>query len=84
MAIKKQLKEIKDIEFRKIPEGSYETADALIFFTKDKATAISCRDKLLENGLTTKILPEAYTWHFAGTWDHIKEISDNNPNYRIC
>ena len=23
---------------------------------------------------TTKILPEAYTWHFAGTWEHMPEL----------
>ncbi len=81
-AIKKELSQIDDIEFREIPEGSFETADALIFFTKNTETAISCRDKLVKNGLNTKILPEAYTWHFAGTWDHIKEISDHNPNFK--
>tara|TARA_Y100000739_G_C20612182_1_gene469365 strand:- start:4241 stop:5404 length:1164 start_codon:yes stop_codon:yes gene_type:complete len=83
LAIKKELEKINAIEFRTIPTGSFETADALIFFTKDKNSAINCRDKLIEKGLNTKILPEAYTWHFAGTWDHIKEISENNPKYKI-
>ena len=81
-AIKKELEKIKDIEFREIPKGSYETADALIFFTKNKNTAINCRNELIAAGLNTKILPEAYTWHYAGTWDHIKEISEKNPNFK--
>ena len=80
IAIKKEISKLTEIEFRKIPEGSYETADALIFYTKDKETALKCRDKLIEKGLNTKILPEAYKWHFAGTWEHIKEIQKNNPN----
>lgn len=77
-----ELKGIENLEFRESPKGSYETADALIFFTKNNATAIKCRDYLVENGMNTKILPEAYTWHFAATWDHIKEIKDANPNFK--
>ena len=37
--------------------------------------AINCREELLKQGLGTKILPEAYTWHFAATWTHIKKSS---------
>ncbi len=80
--IKKELEELDNIKFRELPEGSFETADALIFFTKNKSIAIKCRNILVENGLNTKILPEAYTWHFAATWEHIKEIPENNPNYK--
>ena len=80
--IKAELKNINEIKFRTIPNSSYETADALIFHTKDNMTAIRCREELLSNGLSTKILPEAYTWHFAGTWNHIKELYLNNPNFQ--
>jgi len=59
---------------RELPAGSYETADALIFSVADKATAKKCRDSLLTEGLSTKILPEAVTWHFAGTWTHMSEL----------
>ncbi len=59
---------------RSVPEGSYETADALVFLVPDSATALHCRKELLEAGLATKILPEAYTWHFAGTWNHMPEL----------
>jgi 8-amino-3,8-dideoxy-alpha-D-manno-octulosonate transaminase len=66
--------ELPGIEPRVVPDGSYETADALVFLVKDNATARRCRDALLGAGLTTKILPEAYTWHFAGTWHHMPEL----------
>ncbi len=59
---------------REVPAGSHETADALIFSVADKATAKKCRDSLLTEGLSTKILPEAVTWHFAGTWTHMSEL----------
>jgi 8-amino-3,8-dideoxy-alpha-D-manno-octulosonate transaminase len=62
------------ITAREVPAGSYETADALVFSVKDNATARQCRDALVAEGLSTKILPEAVTWHFAGTWTHMPEL----------
>lgn len=59
---------------RAVPEGSYETADALVFLVPDAASAQRCRTELLAVGLSTKILPEAYSWHFAGTWVHMPEL----------
>ena len=35
---------------------------------------MKCRSILIKNNIGTKILPEAITWHFAGDWEHIKEI----------
>jgi 8-amino-3,8-dideoxy-alpha-D-manno-octulosonate transaminase len=32
------------------------------------------RAQLVAAGLSTKILPEAVTWHFAGTWTHMPEL----------
>ena len=46
-------------------QGSKISADALIF-VKTKSLAKKCRKILLENKISTKILPEAFTWHFAG------------------
>jgi len=66
------------IEMRTIPDGSHETADALVFFVDNNNTALQCRDALLKAGLGTKILPEAITWHFAGTWDHMPELINRN------
>jgi len=62
------------IESRVAPEGSYATADALVFFVPSAELAIHCREELLNVGLSTKILPEAYTWHFAGYWSHMPEL----------
>jgi 8-amino-3,8-dideoxy-alpha-D-manno-octulosonate transaminase len=62
------------IEARTMPAGSFDTADALVFMVEDNAAARRCRDELVQAGLSTKILPEAYTWHFAGTWTHMPEL----------
>ena len=43
---------------------------------KNKELALKTRDALIKYGIGTKILPEAITWHFAGDWNHIKELTD--------
>lgn len=68
------ISDIPGIEPRNIPVGSYETADALVFLVDDNVTARRCREELLRVGVATKILPEAYSWHFAGTWTHMPEL----------
>jgi 8-amino-3,8-dideoxy-alpha-D-manno-octulosonate transaminase len=68
------IRDLPGIRLRSEPEGSYATADACVFFVKDNATARACRQALVAAGLGTKILPEAITWHFAGTWDHMPEL----------
>lgn len=69
-----------NLSFRKIPIDSYDTSDALVFFVESKEKALSCRQELINNGLGTKILPEAYTWHFAGSWDHIPSLTNRYPD----
>ena len=38
-----------------------QTCDALIFYVKNRKQALECRNSLLKNKISTKILPEAYT-----------------------
>lgn len=59
---------------RVVPDGSIETADALVFETNSPQMAREMRAQLVAGGLSTKILPEAVTWHFAGTWTHMPEL----------
>ena len=65
------IKYIPNIKKRHYPIGSKISADALIIVVKSPEVAKKCRKELLKYGISTKILPEAYTWHFAATWDHI-------------
>jgi len=62
------------IKMRVIPHKGYETSDALVFFVESNQIALECRHALIDVGFGTKILPEAITWHFAGTWDHMQEL----------
>lgn len=68
------ISDLPGIQPRAVPQGSYDTADALVFLAPDNSAALRCRHELLAAGLATKILPEAYTWHFAGTWKHMPEL----------
>ena len=69
-----QIKKLKNIKKRKTPENTFDTADALIFFVQNNEIAMKCREELLKINISTKILPEAYTWHFAETWSHMPEL----------
>ena len=73
-AIWERIADLPDVTPRAVPDGSEETADALVFFVRDGGVARRCREHLLAAGLGTKILPEAYTWHFAATWDHMPQL----------
>ena len=73
-----KIKHINGIEEREIPNNAYETADALVFLVENKKIAKKCREALLKNKFSTKILPEAYSWHFAGTWDHMGTLVEAN------
>ncbi len=70
----KKIKSLPGITKRLYPPESKISADALIFFVKDRKKAVKCRLALLKEGISTKILPEAYTWHFAKEWTHIKNL----------
>jgi len=73
-AIWRAISNLPGIVARDVPAGSVETADALVFETPSASVAREIRSRLVTAGLATKILPEAVTWHFAGTWSHMPEL----------
>jgi 8-amino-3,8-dideoxy-alpha-D-manno-octulosonate transaminase len=73
-ALRDAIATLPGVSFRAQPPGSEETADALVFSVADTAAARACREALLSAGFGTKILPEAISWHYAGTWDHMPEL----------
>jgi 8-amino-3,8-dideoxy-alpha-D-manno-octulosonate transaminase len=66
------------IKPRKVPDGSHETGDAFVFLVDSKERALACRRALIKEGLGTKILPEAVTWHFAKTWSHMSSLVERS------
>tara|TARA_X000001036_G_C20651756_1_gene795311 strand:+ start:820 stop:1977 length:1158 start_codon:yes stop_codon:yes gene_type:complete len=77
-----KIKDIPGITKRLYPSHSKISADALIFFVKNRKEAIKCRESLIKEGISTKILPEAYTWHFAKEWTHIKNLRKKHRNLK--
>ena len=73
---RKNKKKIKDsisylnLQFRNIVDDG-ETGDTLVFFLEDSKAAKYFENILRENGLGTKNLPDALSWHFTGMWKHI-------------
>tara|TARA_B100000965_G_scaffold406447_1_gene445440 strand:- start:2450 stop:3598 length:1149 start_codon:yes stop_codon:yes gene_type:complete len=76
-----KIKFIKSIKIRKKPIKTTEAPESLIFSFKNKKLAKNFRINLLKRGYSTKILPEAISWHFAGKWKHIKELELKKNNY---
>lgn len=79
-ALWRAIADLPGVTARAVPAGSRETADALVFETGSPALAREVRAQLVGKGLSTKILPEAVTWHFAGTWTHMPELVASHGN----
>lgn len=75
--ILKKIKNLKNIKTRSIPINAIDACESLIFSFENPKGALLFRKKLLQQGYSTKILPEAMSWHFAGQWNHIKELKNH-------
>ena len=62
------------ISYRPIPIGSSQNHDVLILVLPSSQICYELKNLLNNNGIMTKILPEAITWHFSRYWRHIPEI----------
>tara|TARA_B110000438_G_scaffold301032_1_gene354884 strand:- start:148 stop:1305 length:1158 start_codon:yes stop_codon:yes gene_type:complete len=71
MYIKNQLQNIPNIKFREFSDEDGAQGDTLIFNLDNYNDAIELSKYMEDKGLGTKILPEAFDWHFAGSWSHI-------------
>lgn len=81
-SILKKIKTLKNIKLRTIPRYCHEAAESLIVIMNSKKDALKFRKLFLQQGYSTKILPEATSWHFAGRWNHIKELKINDKMYK--
>ena len=71
--IKESISDIPDLNFRKFADEEGSLGDTLIFSLPDNEAALNMAKLLAEKGFNSKILPEAFEWHFAGSWNHIFE-----------
>ena len=81
--IKKHLSSIANISFRNFSDEKGSQGDTLIFNFVDSESAINLSKFMEDKGLGTKILPEAFEWHYAGAWNHIFDEIDYYNNIDI-
>ena len=53
-----------------------DTCDSFIFFAGNSNEAKKLKIHFTKYNISTKILPEAISWHFAGKFSHIKQIKN--------
>lgn len=70
-ALEAGLREINGLTFRRVLPACTSLCDALIFELPTAELAHAFAGLMAEQGLDTKNLPDAMSWHFAGIWDHI-------------
>ena len=72
--ILKKIKNFNNFKIRQIPKYCKEASESLILIMRSSNDSKKFRKMFLKKGYSTKILPEATSWHFAGQWEHIKEL----------
>ena len=76
----KMLKNLDQIQLRKIPNKSLPLGDCIIFsFPKIEQNKKFVK-LLKSNNLPTKNLPDAIEWHFSIYWDHIFKLFNIKKN----
>jgi len=71
LKIKNGIKNHGYYKFRKFVEGAEHTHEALLLILPSRENVQKLYDILMQEKIYTKNLPDAYDWHFAGTWNHI-------------
>ncbi|MCF8131390.1 MAG: DegT/DnrJ/EryC1/StrS family aminotransferase [Deltaproteobacteria bacterium] len=69
--IKEQIKDVTGLTFREFSDEKGSQGDTLILRLPSKEKAAMLALNLESKGFGTKILPEAFEWHYAGSWAHI-------------
>lgn len=71
LALKSMLADLP-VRFRRIHDAEGELSDTIVFFVESPALAAKFAQRMGEEGLGTKNLPDAMNWHFAGRWQHMR------------
>ncbi len=67
------------IKFRTITDDKGDLGDTLIFNFENSENTQKFLEAYKDAGYSTKNIPDAIDWHFAGTWNH---MFVNTPSYR--
>lgn len=69
--LREMLGSVPAVNIRNTADPSGDTGDTLILQLPSKEHALRASEALLKQGIGTKILPEAFRWHYAGEWNHV-------------
>lgn len=81
--IMKGIKDIKGLKFRRFADADGETSDTIVFTLENIEKARKFVSRLKEKDIDTKNLPDAFNWHFAGTWDHMFSVIERYKNKNL-
>ncbi|MBR9998812.1 MAG: DegT/DnrJ/EryC1/StrS family aminotransferase [Cyclobacteriaceae bacterium] len=77
--LKERLKEIQDLQFRKLTDEDGDSATFLNFFLPSKPIAEKVFDQLKKDGVGGVTYWYTNMYHFINQWDHIKNLSYPAP-----
>ncbi len=77
--IKDAISDLKDIEFRKIPDPDGDSASFLSFFLPDGARAGKVIKALGKNGIDACFYWYENNWHYFKRWDHLQSMKSAAP-----
>ena len=69
--IKDHILTLPGLTFREFADEEGSQGDTLIFRLPNEEKALEMAGILEKKGFGSKILPEAFEWHYAGSWKHI-------------
>jgi 8-amino-3,8-dideoxy-alpha-D-manno-octulosonate transaminase len=78
-AIWDRIRHLEYLERRVCDSEAAETSESLVIRVPDPSIGARLKEHLNTQGVSTKILPEAITWHFAKYWSHIPELELPSP-----
>jgi len=77
--VKHGISSVPGLKFRKHTDEEGSPGDTLIFRLSSEEATLKLARFLEANSFGSKILPEAFEWHFAGMWTH---IFDRFPSHK--
>ena len=79
-AIYKNIKSFENLKWVNYHDKAGQTHDSIVFFMKNIENARKAVAILKERKVSTKNLPDAIKWHYAGTWNHMLPEFDMYKN----
>ncbi|SDB30807.1 8-amino-3,8-dideoxy-alpha-D-manno-octulosonate transaminase [Flavobacteriaceae bacterium MAR_2010_188] len=77
--LREKLSEIKEVEFRRVPNGGVESYAFLNFFLPDYEIVKKVSTQFKENGIDACFHYYDNNWHYINKWQHLKDAKSLFP-----